>query len=356
MTSQTYDMTAGMTAGAAIAHLLGKVEERMRGLLASERTRWSAVGSGTAAAPVDDVAQLLAAGGKRLRPAFCLIGYLAADGRLDNETIVDPAAALEFLHAFALIHDDVLDNSPLRRGSPTVHARRAADHAARGWSGESRRYGEGAAILAGDLAYVYADRLVTDIPPRAREIWGQLRTEMIIGQFLDINAAAALDGDPATARWIALCKSGRYTIQRPLELGAAIAGRADLTPAFARYGAALGEAFQLRDDLIDAFGDSRNSGKPAGLDLAQHKMTLLMTLAMEADERVGELIRQQGTGAMKPEALRQSLIGLGAREEVERRIEVLVDEARAAIAGAAMDQCWSDELAEMAYQVAYRDR
>jgi geranylgeranyl diphosphate synthase type I len=353
MTIQVEAPHSQVEAQAEVRSLLARVEERMSGLLAQEQARWSAVSAGDAA-PVDEVTRLLAAGGKRLRPIFCLTGYLASGGT-QVPAIIDAAAALEFLHAFALIHDDVLDDSPLRRGVPTTHVRHADQHMACGWQGESRRYGEGVAILAGDLAQAYADWLMADIPPLARDIWAELRIEMIIGQFVDIASAARSDVSPSLARWIAVCKSGQYTIHRPLELGAAIAGRADLGAVFKPYGAALGEAFQLRDDLLDAFGDSATSGKPAGLDFSQHKMTLLAALAIEADKNVAGLLRACAADG-DPDALRDALISLGVRDKVEERIASLVGQARAAIAVAPISQVWKDELAGLAHQVAYRNR
>jgi geranylgeranyl diphosphate synthase type I len=270
--------------------------------------------------------------------------------------IVEVSAALELLHAFALLQDDVLDNSPLRRGATTVHVRCAEEHRLHGWRGEARRYGEGVAVLAGDLAFAYADRLMSGLPPRAREVWDELRTELIVGQYLDIAAAAEFLVDPGLCRWIALCKSGRYTIYRPLALGAAIAGRHDLIPVLAAYGLALGEAFQLRDDLIGAFGDSKLTGKPAGLDFDQQKMTLLLALAVRRDERVRRLVAAGGEGSWDAAALRPLLIEIGVRDEVERSIAQLVERASAAIAEAAIDRRWREELASMALQVAYRDR
>lgn len=342
------------SARAQVGELLSQTEERISRLLAEEHARWSAADVEFAAIPVEEVARLLAAGGKRLRPRFCLTGYLAA-GAAGAQAIVDAAAALEFLQAFALIHDDVLDDSALRRGAPTVHVRHAARHRDGGWRGEPRRYGEGVAILAGDLAQVYADRLMADVPPLAARVWARLRSEMIIGQFIDITCAARLDSSPALARWIAVCKSGAYTIHRPLELGSAIAGRADLGPFFRRYGTALGEAFQLRDDLIDAFGDGLVSGKPARLDFAQHKMTLLVALAIEADPDVAGLL-PAGSDDSEGGAMSEAFIRLGIREEVERRIASLVSEAHAAIAAAPIGECWKAELNDLACQVAYRDK
>jgi len=333
--------------------LLSRVEDRLRDLLTTETSRWSAVDP-RAAVPVEAVAALVTAGGKRLRPAFCLNGFLAAGGDPAQESIaVDAAAALEVLHAFALLHDDVLDDSPLRRDLPTAHERHAAVHRAAGWAGEPRRFGEGVAALAGDLAHIYADRLVSALSPAAREIWHELCTEIVIGQHLDIRVAAERIVDPELSRWIAVCKSGRYTVHRPLTLGAAIAGRLDLAPAFEQYGAALGEAFQLRDDLIDAFGDSTLSGKPTGLDFAQQKMTLLVALAIQRDDRISQLFAGQSAGGA---TLAQIITDLGVRDEVERRIDHLVERAQAALAAAPLSPGWRDELARVAVEVAYRQK
>jgi geranylgeranyl diphosphate synthase type I len=333
--------------------LLSRVEDRLRNLLATETARWAAVDP-RGAVPVEAVAVLVGAGGKRLRPAFCLNGFLAAGGDAERASIaVDAAAALELLHAFALLHDDVLDDSPLRRGEPTAHERHAMEHRESGWAGEPRRYGEGVAALAGDLAHIYADRLVSELSPAAREMWHELRTEIMVGQYLDIRVAAERVADPELSRWIAVCKSGRYSVQRPLALGAAIADRLDLAPAFERYGAALGEAFQLRDDLIDAFGDSTVTGKPTGKDFAQQKMTLLVALAMQRDDRISRLLAGQSVGGA---TLAQIITELDVRSEVERRIDHLVEQAQAAITAAPLDPAWRDDLAQFAIQVAYRQK
>lgn len=334
-------------------HLLERVETRMHDFLAHERTHWSSdVVDGTVI-PIDTVADLVEAGGKRIRPAFCVTGFLLSGGDPDAQVIVDAAAAVEFLHVFALIHDDVIDDSPIRRGRPTVHAKYAKLHANAGWRGESRRFGEGVAILAGDLAHVFADRLTTDLSAEARVIWADLRAEMIIGQFVDVNAAAEFTVDTDLARWIAVSKSGRYTIHRPLLLGATIAGRPGLAPVFEEYGVALGEAFQLRDDLIDTFGDSEAAGKPVGLDFRQHKMTLLLALALQRDERVRGLVAKE---PWDTEMLSGLLVETGVRMDVERRIGLLVHQACQAIERAPMAPTWKKELTEMAFLVAYRDR
>jgi len=346
----------GAAGGDACAEQRAQVSARIDDLLRTECERWGAVDA-RAAVPIEAITELVAAGGKRLRPTFCVSGYLAAGGTVDQDAVVAAAAGLELLHAFALIHDDILDNSPTRRGVPTVHAKQTGIHAAHGWAGEHRRYGEGVAVLAGDLAFSYANRLTSGLPGPAKEIWAQLGTEMIIGQQLDIALAAELAPDPDLARWIAVCKSGRYTIHRPLALGASIAGRPDLQEAFEAYGVAAGEAFQLRDDLLDAFGDSAATGKPAGLDVSEHKMTLLLALAATRDSRVASLVEDgRNGGVWDPVRLRDALLASGVRQEVEQRIDRLVATARSALATAPLADGWRERLDEMAAQVAYRDR
>ena len=330
--------------------VIRRVEKRLTGFLAAERIRWAGVDS-RGAVPVDAVAGLVDAGGKRLRPAFCVTGFLAAGGDADDPLIADCAAGIELVHTGALIHDDVLDASELRRGSPAVHTVHASGHDEHGWLGEARRYGEGVAIISGALAGVYAERLAKDMPPEAREIWGEMVTEIQIGQYLDLAVAAEGVIEPELSRWVAICKSGRYSIHRPLLLGAALAGRSELAPVFEEYGEALGEAFQLRDDLIGTFGDSRAAGKPVGLDLEQHKMTLLLAEAARRDERVHKLIstREWDTAEL--------LDRLGEhKDRIEQRITALVERARQAVDQAGLDAAWRDELGEMALEVAYRNR
>ncbi|MYR44969.1 4-hydroxy-3-methylbut-2-enyl diphosphate reductase [Streptomyces sp. SID5910] len=342
--------------------LLDRVDRRIAELLSAEEARWSAVDA-RVAVPVAAVAELVAAGGKRLRPLFCVTGFLAAGGAaadedtvVDEDAVVDAAAALELLHAFALIHDDIMDNSPTRRGAPTVHAAYTDLHARRAWAGESRRYGEAVALLAGDLALSYANRLAAGLTGAAARLWHELVTEMIIGQQLDVALAAEVEPDPDLARWVAVCKSGRYTIHRPLALGAAIAGRPGLHGVFEAYGVAAGEAFQLRDDLLDAFGDATVTGKPTGLDLEEHKMTLLIALAAARDPRVARLVEDSRHADWDPAELRAALLASGVGAEVEERIDALVADARTALADAGLPRHWRLRLEELADMVAYRDR
>jgi geranylgeranyl diphosphate synthase, type I len=334
--------------------LLDRVEARLASFTRSERTRWLEINP-RAAQPIDGIIDMVSRGGKRLRPIFCLSGFLAAGGSPESAIAVDASAALELLQAFALIHDDVIDNSPLRRGAPTIHVTHAEEHSAKGWQGEPRRFGESAAVLAGDLAFVYADQLTFDFPPPARRLWGELRGELIIGQYLDVAIAAESVVDPELSRWVAVCKSGRYSIQRPMMLGATLAGRPDLAGAFEGYGLALGEAFQLRDDLIDAFGTTETAGKPTGQDFAEHKMTLLLALAAERDVRVRGFLTRDGDGPWDADLIQHVLTETGVGEMVERSIGDLVERAVTSIETAGLDSAWNEEFSRLATLVAYRN-
>ncbi|MFJ2239623.1 polyprenyl synthetase family protein [Streptomyces sp. NPDC087859] len=357
MTTEVIPRTAQGQESAAVARrtveeLLQRVQERLSSFLAAERARYAEVNE-RAVVAIDALSDLVEAGGKLVRPAFCLAGYLAAGGDPEDPGIVDAAAALEMLHISALVHDDVLDDSRTRRGKPAVHLLHATLHRSRGWQGESRRFGEGVALLVGDLALVYSDELMSHAPAAARPEWHHLRSEVMIGQYMDVAAAAEFSVDPALSRLIALIKSGRYTIHRPLVVGASAAGRADLAPALAEYGEAVGEAFQLRDDLLDAFGDSAQTGKTAGLDFSQHKMTLLLGWAMQRDAHIHGLITEPGH---TPDEVRGRLLDTGVPEDVERHIAGLVDKGCAAIADAPVDPVWRSELTNMALRVAYRNK
>jgi len=266
---------------AAITTVAAPVEARLRSILESERSRWVTIDADLAA-PLDVLTRFVLDGGKRLRPAFCHWAFVGSGGAPGHSSVIDAGAAFEMLHAFALIHDDVMDGSSLRRGESTVHVTFDADHQKSALSGEARRFGEGIAILIGDLAEVYADRLMSNAPAAAFEVWNELKIELNIGQFLDVLGAARGGVDLQTARRIVRYKSGKYTIERPLHVGAALAGRLDeLEEPLSHYGEPLGEAFQLRDDILGTFGDTARTGKPVGDDLREGKPTPILAIALE---------------------------------------------------------------------------
>jgi geranylgeranyl diphosphate synthase type I len=311
--------------------LRGRVDEHVREIITGSRSHMDA-----GAAPLlDEIARLVFLGGKRLRPVFCCWGHVAAGGR-DDERILRVGAALEMLHTFAIIHDDVMDHSPIRRGGPSSHRALAAHAGASPWS---EAFGVSAAILAGDLALVLADRALDECGFGDRELDGArrafnlMRTEAIAGQYLDLWLAQSGDADEGRARRVAVLKSGSYTVVRPLEIGARLAGSGDvLLEALRRYGEPMGEAFQLRDDVLGTFGDERDTGKARDGDLREGKRTVLMAkaCAMSSPDERHELQELLGSPALGPagaERLREIIRSTGALRATVDLIDSLVASA-----------------------------
>ncbi|MDQ1431734.1 MAG: geranylgeranyl diphosphate synthase, type [Actinomycetota bacterium] len=336
-----------------------RVERRITSLLDDEITRWSAVDAALAP-PLAALRTLVAAGGKRLRPAFFRSAFIGAGGDEHDARVVDVAAGLELLHAFALVHDDVMDGSTRRRGQPAVHMQFVDAHTQLAQRGEARRFGEGAAILIGDFAFVYADMLFSAAPVEARPVFDELRLELCAGQFLDLAATAAGSRDRDRAELIERYKSGKYTVERPLHLGAALAGRFDeLAEPLSAYGIPAGRAFQLRDDLLDVFGDPALTGRPLGDDLREGKVTPLLAAAVAADPGFGAELDRLTAAPLDDAALARvqaSLVATGAVAEVEQAISALVDDALQALAHGPIRGEAEAELAGMARFVAWRDR
>ncbi|MFC4123527.1 polyprenyl synthetase family protein [Nocardia rhizosphaerae] len=290
--------------------------------------------------------QFVLRGGKRSRPGFAWTGWLAAGGDPagpDARAVLTACAALELVQACALVHDDIIDSSRTRRGFPTVHVDFADRHGAAGWPGDGAEYGRAVAILIGDLALAWADDLVHEagLAPAAlarfAPVWARMRTEVLGGQLLDINGEAGGDESVDAALRINRYKTAAYTIERPLHLGAALAGADEaLIAALRTYGTDVGIAFQLRDDQLGVFGDPAVTGKPSGDDLREGKRTVLIAEALRrADPESAALIRT-GLGTDLDDAgvdrMRALLVELGAVDEVERRIRELTDTGLRAVA------------------------
>jgi geranylgeranyl diphosphate synthase, type I len=269
------------------------VTDQLRIYLADRRSAAAYIG--------DDYAGLTAVlesfvlrGGKRVRPAFAYWGWRAVTDGTDPvpAEILRMFAALELLHACALVHDDVIDDSATRRGMPTVHVECAEFHRDNGWRGSAVQFGASAAILLGDLALVWADDIVAgvDLPldahRRVQRVWADIRTEVLGGQCLDIIAEARGADSIESALRVNTYKTASYTVSRPLQLGAAAAAdRPDVQAVFAEVGNGLGVAFQLRDDVLGVFGDPAVTGKPSGDDLRSGKRTVLLAEAAARAEK-----------------------------------------------------------------------
>jgi geranylgeranyl diphosphate synthase type I len=328
----------------AALRVADRVENRIERLFEAESQRWTDV-SADLAMPLGALRHYVLSGGKRLRPSFSYWAFVGAGGAPDDPAIIDAGAALEMLHTSALVHDDIIDGSASRHGSDTVHVRFAATHASSGWFGASDRFGEGVAILVGDLALVYSSRLMTGAPLPALGVFEEMRLEVNMGQYLDVlGAAEGLDlphGEAVDrARMICRYKTAKYTIERPLHLGAALAAPDridDLLDPLSRFGLPLGEAFQLRDDLLGVFGDPAVTGKPVGDDLREGKATLLAGLAAQRDQRGEDSpLRSRFGRADLSEGevaeIQKLIESTGARADVEAAISALVEQARQALA------------------------
>lgn len=323
------------------------------------------------AVTVADIASYVARGGKRVRPTFAWLGWLGAGGTdsdPDAPAVLRTCAALELLHAAALIHDDIIDESPTRRGLPAAHVLFADQHRARRWSGDADTFGRGMAILVGDLTQAWADDMVrtsglaADAQARVGPVWSAVRTEVLYGQLLDLSAQASGAEDVDSALRVDRYKTASYTVERPLHLGAAIAGAdPELVAAYRAFGTDIGIAFQLRDDLLGVFGDPFVTGKPSGDDLREGKRTVLLATALELadanDRGAARLLRAAiGTdiSAGRLDSVRAILTETGAVDRVERDIARRTDRAIAVLEASTATAPARNRLAEMAVAATQR--
>jgi len=318
--------------------------------LARRRSEVVAVESGLAV-EVDLLVGFVSDGGKRLRPEFLWCGWLAGGGSAtgpDAEAVLQVGGALELLQACALVHDDIIDRSERRRGRPSTHRAVAKQHADAGLAGDPEHHGVSVAVLLGDLALAWADdlflagALAIGAAGRTAPVWRAMRTEVLAGQLLDLAVTASAVDDPAVQQRDAMLvnryKTAAYTVERPLQLGATLAGAGVATvDALRAYGADVGVAFQLRDDLLGVFGDPAVTGKPAGDDLVEGKRTVLLALAraeLAGDPpRLAELDAGIGRPDVDSRRLSELIAGTGAVEAVEDRIAGLVGSGLAALDG-----------------------
>jgi geranylgeranyl diphosphate synthase type I len=326
------------------ADLRDRVRKALEAFLARQAATLDAISEDLG--PVADaVAEFLLDGGKRLRPAFCYWGWRGAGGA-DTDDVVTAAACLELLHACALIHDDVMDGSDVRRGRPAMHRRFATLHRGEQWLGDAEAFGRSAAILLGDLCLVWADQLfnTSGLPGeallRAAPTYDAMRNELMAGQYLDVLEQVLGGGDERRALRVARYKSAKYTIERPLHLGGVLAGaRRETLDAYSAYGLPLGEAFQLRDDVLGVFGDPAQTGKPAGDDLREGKRTVLVATATQraTPAQAAVVRRLLGDPRLDDDGvarLREVIAETGALDHVERLIAERSAEAVAALRGA----------------------
>lgn len=298
-------------------------------------------------------------GGKRMRPLFCYWGWRGAAGPDDAvDDIVAVAAAVELFHVAALIHDDIVDRSELRRGRPTLHRNLARRHGESGWQGDGAHFGLSAALLAGDASLVWSEELFHDRwravrSPCAMSLFSRLRADAVRGEFLDIlgeTRGGSLDDAFELIRY----KTARYTVSDPLELGGTIAGAEDdVIASYREFGLLVGEAYQLRDDLFGFFGSPAITGKSNLDDIRQGKLTVLIMVARdladpERAERIEKLYGAPWVGEAEVAELQDIVLSVGAREAIEELIRDRHHRALEALTAARIDEVSCESLRQLA--------
>jgi geranylgeranyl diphosphate synthase type I len=253
-----------------------------------------------------------------------------------------------------------MDGSDSRRNLPAIHKLFERRHLDQGLSGSAERFGIAAAILLGDLALSWSDWLLADSGVehaalnRANRIFQEMREELMIGQYLDVLEGALASSDRSRSMQIANLKSGKYSIERPLHFGAALAGAdSDTFAMYSRYGLPLGQAFQLRDDLLGVFGDSKVTGKPSGDDLREGKRTVLIAMALESSNlteraEIESALGRSNVSQNEISRVQELIEKSGARGKCESLIEELLGEAISALANPPLPSEIRSALEEMA--------
>ncbi|MFJ2669163.1 polyprenyl synthetase family protein [Streptomyces sp. NPDC087525] len=336
----------------------GEVDQILDTFL-TEKAR-TAAGQRMPAEVTDVLRGFLFSGGKRIRPLLCVTGWHAAGGQGHPHPVLRTAASLEMFHAFCLIHDDVMDRSDTRRGHPTVHRTLASHHTRGRTNTAADRLGDSAAVLVGDLALVWSDKLLHTAGLTHRQLADVLplidamRAEVMYGQYLDVTATGTPTDDVERALTVCRCKTAKYTIERPLHIGAALAGAAPaLLEALSAFAVPVGEAFQLRDDILGVFGDPALTGKPALDDLRDGKPTVLAALTLRHTNRAQaeQLRRYLGSPTLteaQADTVRDIITTVGAGRMVETMIAERYEQALQELQAAPLEPSAARLLRELA--------
>lgn len=366
------------------ATLLELVQENLDAFCVARRTDFHGISPDLA--PVIDYTQSLLSGGKRFRALFCYwswVGALSSAPLRQSETerrasaaaMVGITAALEMFHAAALVHDDLLDQSDTRRGAPAVHKRFETLHSASGWAGSPERFGVAGSVLVGDLmlgwsSEIFGNALLAaptrEIEAACRDEFSKMRVEVMAGQYLDVleeNSAPtrAVEEAFGRANRVMLYKTAKYSIEAPMLIGAAFAGaEPGLLRGLSAFGIPLGMAFQLRDDVLGAFGDPAVTGKPAGDDLREGKRTVLVALTLQnLTPSIGrifeELLTSRDLDAEQIAFMQQTIVDAGALEKTERMMEDLANESLTALDSLDIDERAKEQLRALALKVINRE-
>ena len=343
--------------------------------------RQVAEAAGGEAATLPELIAVLMTGGKRLRALLAYSAWQAhASPDQPTDSIIELGAALELVQAAALLHDDIIDRSALRRGQPTAHETLRAAHEAGGWTGDSEHYGIAGGILTGDLALIAADASAADCAAALaatgsarggadfRAAWREMALGVTAGQFLDLHAGSRSDwgldpaADEARARNVLIAKSARYSVEFPVVLGALLAGATpEEAHRLARFGLPLGIAFQLRDDLLGVFGDPALTGKPVGDDIREGKRTILLArtsagLDSTDRDRLRAVLSGEAIGDAQVTWVTDLMVRTGAVADVEAQIELAYRQAIQSLDECSLAPAATDRLRGLADRLVARER
>jgi geranylgeranyl diphosphate synthase type I len=364
--------------------LLELIQESLDEFCVSRRADFNSISPDLV--PVVDYTQSLLAGGKRFRALFCYwswVGALStapvrqseAERQASAAAMVGVTAALEMFHAAALVHDDLLDQSDTRRGAPAVHKRFEALHQSSGWAGSPERFGVAGSVLVGDLMLGWSSEIFGNallaapnsaIETACRNEFSKMRVEVMAGQYLDVleeNAGPTRSPDEAIGRAnrVMLYKTAKYSIEAPLQIGAAFSGATqDTLRGLSAFAIPLGLAFQLRDDVLGVFGTPEVTGKPAGDDLREGKRTVLVALArqglgLSTIKLFDELMASRDLTDEQIRLLQETIKGTGALTKVEQMIEELGNESLLALKQLQLDSYGKEQLEKLARKVVNRE-
>ena len=352
------------SATADLKEIRNSINQELLNFVAAENKYLNEIGSELA--PVaTSMERFLLDSGKRLRPLFAYLGFLGTGSKPSIE-ILRACASLELVHVCALMHDDVMDASDTRRGAPSIHRAFEAMHVEEKLSGSAAQFGISSAILLGDLALVWSAKMLHQSGIdgatllRSLPMYDEMRVELMAGQYLDVYEQALASESVERSLKVARYKSGKYTIERPLHFGAALGdGKPDLFTTYSNYGLPLGEAFQLRDDILGIFGDPQETGKPAGDDLREGKRTVLLAKVMElADStqksEINSTLGNQGLDLAQVNKVREIFVSTGALSEVEALISKLTSSAQSALEHGEIDPMATSALTQLLTIVTQR--
>ena len=324
-----------------LAEFREKLEDRLQRWL-TEKDSEAVAESGASRELTETLTRFVARDGKRIRPALLYYTYGACGGQSD-EKVMPMAMSVELLHTYLLIHDDIMDHADVRRGEPAAHVMYTEMHRDRGWQGSSTHFGESVAILLGDLAQTYSLELYSsvDLAPEVasefRRQYSLMCQEVVLGQYLEMTAGYREHLEEDELLRVLRMKSGRYSVERPVQLGYLLARAPEATrQALTVYGLKMGEAFQLQDDLLGMFGDAKTVGKPVGADLEEGKFTLLIHHALRHLSEPDRIALRAALGNPEVEAeevmrLQGLIEASGARKKVQEMVDERLIQAREAL-------------------------